>query len=84
MGNELDRCWRDILELERDASAALGETRQRLGIAPPRCNVLIGDGRRTGLSGGIEGLDLVAEATCRDGRHPAELTTTENSNRATR
>ena len=84
LGDELYGRGRDILELERDASAALGEARQGRGVAPVRCNVLISNGSRTGLRGGIEGLNLVAEATCRDGRHPAELTTPKNSNRTTR
>ena len=84
MGDELDRCWRDILELERDASAALSKTRQRHGIVPLGSNMLIRDGGCASLHRGIEGLHLVAHPTGRDCGHPPELAATKNSNRATR
>ena len=77
-GDKLDGRGRDILELEGDATAALGEARERGGVAPIGRHMLIGERGGAGSGGGIEGADLVAEAAGGDRRHAAELAAAED------
>ena len=65
--HELDRGGWDVLELERDATAALRETRQCGGVAPVGGDMRIGNRRGAGTGGRIKRTYLVTEAAGGDG-----------------